>query len=178
MNDHEVQRWKEIGRERVLDTFTVIDKVTFAMPNGEHKDMYIKVQRQSACVLALTKDNKVIMVEQYRPGPDKVLLELPGGYVDDGEDPATAMARELQEETGYAGEIQFVTTSLDDAYSTMVRSCFAATNCRKVADQQLDDSEFINVRLVPLDDFKAILRSGEMTDVEVGYLGLDFLKLL
>ena len=178
MSNKAMQKWKEIGRERVLDTYTIIEKVTYELPNGETKDMYVKIQKRAACILALTENNEVIMVEQYRPGPDKVLLELPGGYVEDGENPVEGAARELREETGYDGNVQFVTTALDDAYSTMVRSCFVATNCRKVGDQELDDSEFMSVRLVPLEDFKKILRSGEMTDVEVGFLGLDFLKML
>ena len=170
--------WKELSRERVLDAFTVIDKVTYELPNGATKDIYLRVQSPAACVLALTEDNRVIMEEQFRPGPNRVLFELPGGYVEEGEDPVQAMKRELLEETGFEGEVQFVTKSLDDAYSTMVRSCFVATNCRLVREQELDDSEFIKVRLVELDEFRDILRSGMMTDVEIGYLGLDFLGLL
>ncbi len=178
INHQGIGKWKEIGRKRALDTYLVVDKVTYELPSGASKDIYIKMQKDAACIVALTEANEVIMVEQYRPGPNEVLLELPGGYIEEGEEPVAAMARELHEETGYAGDIQFVTTSFDDAYSTLVRSNFVATGCRKVAEQELDDSEFINVHLVPLEDFKRILRSGQMTDVEVGYLGLDFLKLL
>lgn len=86
--------------------------------------------------------------------------------------------RELLEETGYAGDAQFVTNVLDDAYTTMRRACVIATNCKKVAEQKLDDSEFAQVVLLPLDDFRKLLRSGQMTDVEIAYLGLDFLGLL
>ena len=82
------------------------------------------------------------------------------------------------EETGYKGAVQFVTTCFDDAYATMERSCYVATDCRRVSDQQLDDSEFLNVKLLDLSDFLTIVRSGCMTDVEVALLGLDFLKLL
>lgn len=170
--------WKELDRERVLDTYTVIDKVMFKLPDGAVKDMYLKIQKPAACILALTADNDVILEEQFRPGPNKVLLELPGGFIEPGEDALGAAARELREETGYEGQLQFVTDCIDDAYSTMVRSCFVATNCVRVADQTLDDSEFMNVRLVRLDEFRRILRSGQMTDVEMGYLGLDKLGLL
>jgi ADP-ribose pyrophosphatase len=142
------------------------------------KDMLIKVQKPAAAVLVLTDNNEVILEAQFRPGPNRVLLELPGGFIDGHESPTEAMKRELLEETGYEGQVEFVTTCIDDAYSTMLRSCFVATHCKKTADQHLDDSEFIKVHLVPLEKFKQILRSGQMTDVEVGYLGLDFLKLL
>lgn len=129
-------------------------------------------------VLALTEDNEVILAKQYRPGPQKILYELPGGYLDEGEKPEVSASRELLEETGYAGEIEFVGTSFDDAYSTMQRYCFVALNCKKIADQQLDDGEHVEIAYKSLEDFRSLLRSGEMTDVEVGYLGLDHLGLL
>ena len=82
------------------------------------------------------------------------------------------------EETGYNGNIEFVGTCSDDAYSTMVRYCFIAKNCIKVSDQKLEDTEFAEIVLKDLESFRKLLTSAEMTDVEVGYLGLDYLKLL
>lgn len=170
--------WKLLQSRRVFNNFTKIEERTYQMPDGATKSFDIKIGQPAVCVLALTKDNKVITVEQFRPGPAKTLNELPGGYIDVGEAPEQAAARELREETGYAGELQFVTTCLDDAYLTMERSCFVATNCRLVGKQQLDDGEFIHVRLLKLPDFLRIVRSGQMTDVEVAFLGLDKLGLL
>jgi hypothetical protein len=60
----------------------------------------------------------------------------------------------------------------------MNRSCFVATNCKLIGDQQLDTSEFIDVKLIDLPDFLKTVRSGQMTDVEVALLGLDRLGLL
>jgi len=54
-------------------------------------------------VIALTADQRVVLIRQYRPGVDRVCLEIPGGMIDPGEDPCTAAARELAEETGYTG---------------------------------------------------------------------------
>lgn len=173
-----MQPWKLLKSNIVFDNFMKIEERTYEMPDGQTKNFYIKLTNPSICVLALTEDNKVITVEQFRPGPNKVLYELPGGYVDEGETREEAMARELREETGYEGDVQFVTSCFDDAYVTMERGCFVATNCKKVGDQQLDESEFLNVKLFDLPDFMKLIRSGEMTDVEVAFLGLDHIGLL
>jgi ADP-ribose diphosphatase len=173
MND-----WKLVKSQIVFDNFMQIEERTYELPDGKTKNFYIKITNPAICVLALTEDNKVLTVEQFRPGPNTVLNELPGGYVDEGETPEQAMARELREETGYEGDVQFVTKCFDDAYVTMERSCFVATNCKRVGDQQLDDSEFLDVKLIDLPDFLKMVRSGRMTDVEVALLGLDHLGLL
>ena len=61
---------------------------------------------------------------------------------------------------------------------TMIRHNFVATGCYKVQEQDLGDNEFVKVVEMSLDDFRKHLRTGELTDVESGYLGLDFLQLL
>lgn len=67
---------------------------------------------------------------------------------------------------------------MDCGYSTMDRYCFVATECEKKAEPKNDENEFIEVVLMPLKDFRDHLRGGRLTDVEIGYLGLDYLNLL
>ncbi len=174
-----IKKWQEISRELAFQKYSrKIEKVIFRLPDGKEADFYVKREGPAAAVLALTKDKKVILVKQYRPGPEEILLELPGGYVDPNEKPEVTMERELLEETGYKGKVQLVTTCYDDAYSTMNRYCFVATDCQKVSEPKTGDHEFIELEILSLNDFRKLLRSGKMTDVEVGYLGLDFLNLL
>jgi ADP-ribose pyrophosphatase len=174
-----IQKWQEISRELVFQKYSrKVEKVMFTLPDGKEADFYLKKEGPAASALAITKDNKILLVKQYRPGPNEVLRELPGGYIDLNEKPEIAMERELLEETGYKGTATFVTHCFDDAYSTMNRYCFVVTDCEKVSEPHSGENEFIELELASIEDFRKLLQSGQMTDVEVGYLGLDFLHLL
>ncbi|HNT23752.1 MAG TPA: NUDIX hydrolase [Anaerolineales bacterium] len=161
----------ETGSRRIL-------RRAYRLPDGRESTFDIKHEGCAVCILALTDANQVVMTRQFRPGPEKVLLEMPGGGVEPGEAPEAAAGRELLEETGYAGKLELVSTSLDCAYSTMVRYNFVATHCRPVQPPSPDVDEFIEVFEMPLPDFRQHLRSSQLTDVETGYLGLDYLGLL
>jgi ADP-ribose pyrophosphatase len=173
------KNWKELSRNLVFSKKSrQIEKVIFELPDGRKSDFYIKQEGSVVCVLALTKENKVILTKQYRPGLKEMLLELPGGAINKDEKPNEAIKREFLEETGYTGNFKFVTLCYDDAYSTRKRYCFVATSCRLIKEPRTDKDEFIETKLLSLDEFRKLLRSGKMTDVEVGYLGLDSLALL
>jgi len=176
---NEIKPWEEVSREVMFEKFgRGIEKVIFRLQNGEEQDYYIKKENNVVAIVALTENNEIILTKQFRPGPKKVLLELPGGYIDKNEKPEQAGARELLEETGYTGDAQFVTSLVDCGYSVREKNCVVITNCKKVAGQNLDGTEFINVELISLKEFRELLRSGQNTDIEIGYLGLDYLGLL
>lgn len=176
---NKVEKWEELSREIAFQKYSrKIEKVMYKMPNGEESDFYLKKEGPATGILALTKDQQVILVKQFRPGPNEILNELPGGYVGENESPQQAGERELLEETGYKGKSQLVATAFDCAYSTMKRYCVMVTDCEKVSEQNLDKTEFAEVVLMPLPEFRKLLKSGKNTDIEVGYLGLDYLGLL
>jgi ADP-ribose pyrophosphatase len=174
-----IQEWKEIGRQQVYKKYSrKIDEVIFELPNGSQVDFYVKTEGPAASILGITDDNQIILVKQFRVGPKQILDELPGGFIDPNENPLGAAKREFLEETGYDGDVEFIGTCLDDAYSTMERYCYVAKNCKKISEPQNTATEQTEVILLTLEDFRKRLRAGQMTDVEVGYLGLDYLKLL
>ena len=133
------------------------------LPNGKLLDATIMEFRSWANVLAITKDQQVVLVRQYRHGVEKVLLELPGGVVEDGEDPMDGVKRELMEETGYSSSnvIEVGRIYPNPAMQTNQLFCYIAFDAEKVGAQDLDDGEDIEVELLPLDELIALAKNGE-----------------
>jgi ADP-ribose pyrophosphatase len=174
------QRWTELKRATVYHKYSqTVERRDYRQPNGKVLDYYIHVEVPGVCMLAFTEDDKIITMPQYRPGPDAILREIPGGRVDPGEAPADTAIRELLEETGYAGELQdWSSTWQADAYSQINRTVVILKNCRKVAEPRLEDTEFGEVELVEIADFVAEVRTGRLTDTAGALLALDHLGLL
>ena len=174
------EAWKLVSEETVYKKYSQrIDRRDFALPDGRTDDFYIRIEGVGACAFGLTVDNEVITLPQFRPGPKKILPELPGGMVDKGEDPRKAAARELLEETGYTGKVHEWTGSwYSDAYTDSNRTIIIITDCKKVAEPEHDDNEFGEVTLVPVAEFAAFARAGQLTDTAGALLALDHLGLL
>lgn len=170
--------WELLGERRLHTGWRTVVGRRFRTPDGVEREFEVIVEGDTAVVLALTDAREVVLVREYRPGPREALLELPGGLIDEGETPAEAAARELLEETGYAGELHPAGSIVDSAYSTRERHTFVATGCRRVQDPEPADGEFPEVVLSSLEAFREHLRGGRCTDVASGYAGLDALSLL
>lgn len=174
-----MKTWKKIKEDPPIKVgYRRLLVKTFKMPSGHVREWAIKDEEVSVAILAITEGGKVILAKQFRPGPEKIILDLPGGRLESKETTKQAAARELLEETGYKGSLKLVGQSLDCAYSNRLRYNFVATDCQKIAKPSLDEHEYIEVVLMTLGEFREHLRSGQLTDVETGYLGLDYLGLL
>lgn len=173
-----VGMWKLIESEEIFRKYgRGVDKKSFKLPTGKVEEYYIKSESPTVSMLALTPNQQVIVVKQFRPGPNKILIELPGGFAKEGQ-LEEQVEKELLEETGYKGDLKKAAELWDDAYSTLRRHCFVATNCVKVSEPNPEKNEFLEVKLLDMSEFRKVLRSGDMTDIECAYLGLDFLNLL
>lgn len=173
--------WKRLDKTEVTKVgWRTITTKYFELPNGKvaKYDTTNSDGWQGATVLALTSDNKVIVARQFRPGPERLMDELPGGLVEKGEDKEVAVRRELLEETGYeAGEITFLGTMYYDSYFNGHRHCFLATNCKlSESGPAPDEREFIEVRLITIDELLDNARQGKLTDPGVVLLAYEELQ--
>lgn len=114
-------------------------------------------------VVALTEDGNVVLVKQYRHGLQRTLTELPcGGVEPQDASPLAAARRELLEETGYSSEhfIQTGVLSANPANHTNMTYCFLATSVRQIAAPVLDDTEQLEVVLLPLEEVIELMHNG------------------
>jgi ADP-ribose pyrophosphatase len=171
--------WELISSERkgLAGRRAVVEK-SFRMPDGSAAVFTVTGDSGSlavACV-ALTSRQTAVLAEQYRPGPERVMAELPGGGVEAGEPLAEAAARELAEETGYVPEdLIYLGTMCYDAYFGGSRHYFLGTGCERRQEQALDPAEFITVREVALCDLVTLAMTGGMTDPGGVLLALPYL---
>ena len=168
--------WRKLGERVVYDRFRRLRSRTFALPGGEVADFEVLDLNDSVAVLALTDERGVVLVREFRPGPEEMLLGLPGGVVEQGQSAYEAARAELLEETGYEGELQVVGTLFKDAYATSTKHVVAATGCRRVAEPERP--ELTEPVVLSLDEFREHLRSGRLTDTDAAFRALEFLGLL
>lgn len=128
-------------------------------------DFYVMDCPDWVNVIALTEDDEVVLVQQYRQGIDDVTLEIPGGMLDPGEDPLAAGRRELREETGYSAGEGAVIGTIDPNPALQSNRCHTVLfwGVRPDGFQSMDPHEEIAVRRVALDRVPGLIRDGRIS---------------
>ena len=160
-------KWRILSSEYLFnDLWFKVRKDICESPQGKIINPYYVYEfPEWATAFALTEDNTVILVRQYRHPVGKVCLELPGGCVDaTDKDNQAAIARELLEETGYTfssyeslGKI-----SANPSTNTNWMHMFLAKGGVKVSAQKLDYNEEIIVELYSIDELKKLVRENKI----------------
>jgi ADP-ribose pyrophosphatase len=135
------------------------------MPDGTIvNDYYVLEYPNWANAVALTEDNKILMVRQYRHAANIVSLEIPGGVIEDGENPEEGMRRELLEETGYEfNSVELISTVYANPSTANNKTfCYLAKGGKKVQEQQLDEHERIIVEEYTIAQVKQLLADNKI----------------
>jgi ADP-ribose pyrophosphatase len=155
---------------------------TFTLPGGgkHHFETVWPEGTALVATIALTADNKVIIARQFRPGPERLMDEIPGGTIQPKESPESAARRELLYETGYAAEaMQYLGEAGRDGYTNARWHYFLGKGCVPVPDAQLlEASERIELHLISIEDLIANARENRMTDPTAVLLAYELLMKL
>lgn len=155
--------WKVLSSEYLLreGAWCTVRRESVQLPSGVViPHWYIYEFPNWANIIAITKDEKIVLISQYRHGLGKTNYELPAGLIDDSDaSPLEGAKRELEEETGYGGGdwSLLMTVSPNPTNSTNLNYCFLAKGVEMVADRHPEDSEDIEVHLFTKSEVREIL---------------------
>ncbi|MBK6918949.1 MAG: NUDIX hydrolase [Deltaproteobacteria bacterium] len=156
--------WRTLS-ERKLASYRVFDVTELhaqRVDTGQAHTFFRIESVDWANIIPITTTGEVVMIRQFRHGAGCETLEIPGGLLDADEDPGTAAARELLEETGYrAGKVVALgSVHPNPALFKNRIHAFLATGCEKVTEIANDESEQTTIELVPVDAIDGLLSSG------------------
>lgn len=179
-----MKKWKILQSKMVLDhRWCQVRQDEIELPNGKIIDDYfVSIKPDIAMVLPVTSSQEIIFVRQYRHAVGEFFLELPAGLFDPAQESAeVAATRELQEETGYiAQQISKIATIYDKpSKDTNQIHLFLAKNVIKAGEQNLDNTEEIEVVFIPVESVVDKISQGEISvagSIAAIFLGLNFLK--
>lgn len=144
--------------------FDVLEKRCRHPQRGTEGDFYVLESRDWVNVLPITPDNQVVMVRQWRFGAETFSWEIPGGIMDEGEDPVEAGLRELREETGYEPKRCRMLGKISPNPALLGNTCHfvLAEGVHLTSELEWDHHEELEVRLFPIDEVFAMAARGEI----------------
>jgi ADP-ribose diphosphatase len=160
-------KWKILSSEYLFrDLWFKVRKDKCETPQGKIVDPYYVYEFPDwVTAVALTEDGKVILEKQYRHALGEVDMEIPGGCVDETDkNYEEAIARELLEETGYSfSSYEFLgKISANPSTNSNLMYMYLARGGKKVAAQDLDQNEEIEISLVTIEELKQLLRDNKI----------------
>ena len=162
-----IKPWEKIGSKPIGDfrVFTIRSDLKVSPRTGQQHDFYVIESVDWVNVIALTRDGKLVMIDQYRHGSNTVELEIPGGMMDVGEtSPLEAGLRELREETGYEGKNAEVIGKIFPNPAIMNNVCYTVLvrDCELKHTPELDHGEDLATTLVDVENIPDLITGGRI----------------
>ena len=175
--------WKLQKTETILDTrWVTVRKDSVDLPNGTFIDDFYTVTIPDAVfVVAVTESREIVLKKEFRYPHHQDLIEIPGGIFEPGEtDSLTVAKRELLEETGFVSDewTDLGTVIVDPGKLTNRLHLWFANNCRRVSEQQLDETEIIDVLVIPIEQAIEMVLRNEICCAGTGYAILRVARML
>lgn len=178
-DDSEALAWKEVRTEHIVqDEWIDFRRSAYRLPDGKvFEPFYSYSRRDYVVIVASDEEGDYLCVRQFRQGIREVTTEFPAGGIErkDGreygagrdasaaEDALAAAKRELLEETGYVSDDwkYLISVPSNATIADNYAHVFEARNCRKSGGQDLDETEFLNVRKYSAASLEELIRRGE-----------------
>ncbi len=135
------------------------------LPDGRIMEPYYVIEVPDwTNMVIITKEQRIVLVRQYRHALGTTTLELPGGILEQGESPKESAIREMHEETGYVSdEVEFLMKiSPNPALNNNTAYFFLAIDAEKLTDTKFDPFEDIVIETFSKDELKQLLEEGKL----------------
>ncbi len=156
-----------IAREEIWQgRFFRVTKDTVRLPSGGESTREVAWKRGAVCVVPVTDDGKIVCVEQFRYPYDRVILEIPAGKLEEGEDDTLEAAkRELTEETGYTAR-EWIDFGMYYGSPAMLAEEITVYLARGLTagDTHFDEDEYLRIRHIPIGELTDRILDGEIPD--------------
>jgi len=132
---------------------------------GKDHEFYVIESPDWVNIVAVTDENNIVFIEQFRHGISGTVLEIPGGMIEDGEEPKLSAQRELLEETGYTSEefIEIGKVHPNPALFDNLCYTFLAKSAKKIKEPEFEGTEDIETILYPSKDIMELIQKGDIT---------------
>jgi len=164
---------KTIKKTKIFDGKIIslqVDDVR--LPDGNTSKREIVKHPGAVAIIAVTEEEKILFVKQYRKPLERSLIEIPAGRIEEGEEPKITALRELEEETGYtAKDLKFVTSFYTSpGFANEIIHLYITEDIQRLAEPvQGDDDEFIEIIELSLDEAHEYVQTGKIQDAKTNY---------
>ncbi|TDL97845.1 NUDIX hydrolase [Macrococcus brunensis] len=159
---------KTLSVEKIYDGRIIkVEKQQVELPNGRQTTREV-VKHPGAVAILAVRDDQVLLIKQFRKAMDEVLIEIPAGKVEAGEERVKTAGRELIEETGLeAGKLTLLHEFyVSPGFCDELISLYKAEELTDSTEYTADDDEFIELFWTPFSEIDSLLQSGQVRDAK------------